>query len=309
MSICKKSKVALVTKTLEKIVNEPEWILENEEVFWEQERAQKLTKKWADAVNYEIPLDKWRKQVKEWADLPREEREAHSFMKITQEIVSGIDPFLEKALPHICSFLPDEADINVTLQFSAFLPTTAFAMEDIVVNVAAPNWNNNIENILNLVVHEIFHAGYSYCRDIQTEEKPPDESLYKMLDNFFSEGICTYVGYKALPVFPAPDDKDYPQIRDIAEVKRLFGDVNEVFSQVGKIPDEELQKLSWEKCVIGRGYYVVGAFMCKVIDNGLGRDALIQMLTTGPAYWIKQYNAIAPEGLKIILAVEEITSL
>jgi hypothetical protein len=172
-------------------------------------------------------------------------------------------------------------------------------MGEIVINIAADYWNNNADNILNVLVHEIFHVGYSYCRDMRTEGKLDNETLSGMLDNFQSEGVCTYIGYRALPLFPAPDEKDYKLLDDMAEVRRLLEDVNSVFSKVGEIPSEEIQKLAWEKCVIGRGYYVVGAFMCKVIEKQMGREALIETLTTGPVSFVKLYNSLVEDEMKV----------
>jgi hypothetical protein len=44
------------TENLERICNDPNWILENEKEFWEKERPQKLTKLWADEIHYAIPF-------------------------------------------------------------------------------------------------------------------------------------------------------------------------------------------------------------------------------------------------------------
>ena len=299
MSFCKDSRIVFNTKTLEKIVHHPEKVLQNEEDFWENERPQKLTKIWAKNVNYEIPFEKIRKQLKEWADLSLEERKNHEFMQVTQEIIESKESFVGKAIPHLCSYLPKEADLNVTIHFTAFIPSRAFAQEDVVINVHAPYWNNNADNILNTIVHEIFHAGYSFCRDLRTEKKLENEMLYSMLDNFQSEGVCTYVGYKALPIYPAPDEKDYHMLEDLSEVTRLLSELNDVFSQVGKLSDNDLQKLAWDKCVLGRAYYVVGAHMCKVIEEEKGRDALIETLTTGLVTWVNVYNSLVKKDVRV----------
>ena len=296
---CADSKVEFDTTTLEKIVEDPQWVLENQETFWTNYRPQILTRKWAEHVNYEIPYEKWRDSIKEWSILSQGERENHELMKITQRILTGKDEFLNKALPHDCSFLPDGVDLSVTIQFTAFIPPFAFAMEDLVIDVASKYWKGNPEHILNLLVHEIFHVGYSFYRTLQTEKELVEETLYKMLDNIVNEGICTYVGYRALPIFPVEDERDYRMMEDIAEVSKLFADTNEILSQYGKLPTDELQKLSWDKGVTGRAYYVTGAHMCKTIDERKGRDVLIEVYSKGPIAIIELYNSIADESLKI----------
>ncbi len=167
-----------------------------------------------------------------------------------------------------------------------------------MINVDSKYWQGRVENILNLLVHEIFHAGYSYCRELQEEKGTVDETVYKMLDNMHSEGVCTYVGYQALPIFPAPDVDDYKMLERLEEVKRLLGDVNEVFSQVGE-GEEALRKFIWERCIQGRGYYVVGAYMCQVIEEKTGRDGLIQTLVEGPVSFLRLYNSLVKEELQV----------
>lgn len=299
MGRCEKSKISFNTETLEKIVNDPHAILGDEESFWEEEKPQEYTRMWAEAVNYLNPYDEWRRRMREWAEVPPEERKGHVFMENAKRIIEGKEEFLMRAVPHLCSYLPEDASLDITVYFTAFIPSRAFAMGEIVINVAADYWNNNADNILNTLVHEIFHVGYSYCRDMRTEEKPDNETLYGMLDNFQSEGVCTYVGYKALPLFPAPDEKDYELLDDISEVRRLLEDVNLVFSKVGEFPSAEIQKLAWEKCVIGRGYYVVGAHMCKVIEEKRGREVLIGTLTTGPVSFVNLYNSLVEDDMKV----------
>jgi len=301
MNDCTASQVEFDTTTLEKIVEDPDWILENKDVFWADYRAQILTRKWADHVNYDIPYDKWRDHIIEWSSLTQAQRENHELMRVTQRILTAKDEFLMKALPHDCSFLPGGVDLSVTIQFTAFIPPFAFAMEDIVIDVASKYWKGNPEHILNLLVHEIFHVGYSFYRTLQNEKDSVEPALYSMLDNIVNEGICTYVGYRSLPIFPVEDERDYRMMEDSIEVQRLFADTNDILSQYGKLPPDALQKVSWDKGVIGRAYYVTGAHMCRVIDDRKGREALIEVYSKGPIAIIELYNTIAEDHLRIAI--------
>lgn len=301
MGDCVNSQVNFDTTTLEKIVQDPEWVLENEDAFWSTYRAQILTSKWAEFVNYDISREKWRSSIKEWLSLSPEVRENHELMKTTQRILSAKGEFLEKALPHDCSFLPEGVDLSVTVQFTAFVPPFAFAMEDIVIDVASPYWKGNPEHILNLLVHELFHVGYSHYRTLHSEQALVPEDLYNILDNIVCEGICTYVGYCALPIFPVEDERDYRLLQDMVEVHRLFAETNAILAQYEVIPALELQKLSWDQGVLGRAYYITGAHMCKMIADTLGRDALIEVYSTGPLSIINRYNTIAVDDLRVEL--------
>jgi hypothetical protein len=47
-----------------------------------------------------------------------------------------------------------------------------------------------------------------------------------------------------------------------------------------------------EKCVKGRAYYITGAYICKIIDEKLGRAKLIDLLLKGPIFVFSEYNNI-----------------
>ena len=301
MGAKKTSEITFDTTTLEKIVSDSQWVLDNEEEFWTTFRAQILTQKWADNVKYDIDREWWRNHMQEWTELSQEERDQHTLMKITQGILAAKEEFSEKALPHDSAFLPEGVDLSVTVQFTAFVPPFAFAMEDNVIDVASPYWKGKPEHILNLLVHELFHVGYSHYRTLQSEKGTIDDSLYAVLDNIVNEGICTYVGHAALHLFPVEADRDYVLIENPDDVVRMFADTNEVLSQFGKIPADDLQKLSWEKGVMGRAYYVAGAVMAQTIDERKGRQALIDVYSKGPISIIKLYNKVADKGMEIYL--------
>lgn len=295
MGKCLESQITMDTSTLERIVKDPQAILEDEEAFWEKERPQRCTKLWAEAVGYTIQFDKWREQMRQWAAISPAERESHELMRNSRVIIEGKRDFVRKAIPHLCSYLPPDADLNVTVRLTAFIPPYAFAWEDIVIGINSPYWKGKVENILNLLVHEIFHAGYSWCREHRQEEALADETLYKMLDNMQSEGVCTYVAYRALPFLPAPDVEDYQLLQSQEQVARSLGVVNEAISKVGLEDEAALSRFIWERCVVGRAYYVVGAHMCQVIEERMGRAALIETLVQGPAFFVRRYNSLVAE--------------
>jgi hypothetical protein len=296
---CLNSEVVFNTDALEKIVYEPLWVLANEEEFWTEYPAQKYARDWAEAVNHEIDYDEWRDRITEWSRLSIDERERHVFTRNTRKIVEGRRVFLEKAIPYLCGYLPDDIGLDIGVYFTAFIPPRAFAMGEIVFNVAASYWKNNPDNILNTLVHELYHVG---CGNIyeKHELKDPDDQLTKIMWNTQSEGVATYVAYNARHIFPAPDDKDFEMMDDPAVVDECFRRVGEILSKIGSIPDDELQKLSWDIGVIGRAFYVAGAEMCRVIDAEKGREALIETIWRGPRRFFEVYNGLAEPGRRLV---------
>jgi hypothetical protein len=166
-------------------------------------------------------------------------------------------------------------------------------MGEIVINMTATYWNNNPDNILNTMVHELFHVGYSYCRDHWDEiEKTPFISI---IENIHNEGICTYVAYKAQDIFPAPDEKDFQILDDSEQVRFHISEVKEILFKINDLSEQELDKLCWDKGVIGRSFYVVGAYMCQVIDENEGREGLKRILLEGPLSFLDTFNRYSKE--------------
>ncbi len=279
------------------MVYDPEWVLENEEAFWSEYLSQKYTRDWIDQVKYPMDYDQWRKTVTEWSEVPEEKRLGMDFLRNAERIIEGRQVFIDKALPHVCSYLPDDANLDISVHFTAYVPPRAFAMGEIVINMTATYWNNNPDNILNTMVHELFHVGYSYCEELREKEEGP---LSDIIRNIHNEGVCTYIGYTAQDIFPAPDEKDYQMLDDKAEVRRHLENVNEILSKIGSLPEDELDKLSWDTGVIGRSYYVTGAHMCQVIEEKAGKDVFKQTLLDGPKSFFETYNGLGSESEKLI---------
>ncbi|NHJ02636.1 MAG: hypothetical protein EAX86_10900 [Candidatus Heimdallarchaeota archaeon] len=299
MVSCSDSTIKFNTSALERIVNEPQKVLNEEQAFWTNEKAQIYTKNWAKHVNYEIQYDEWRESLLKWLEVPLEQRKSHMLMKMTQKIITNKQKFVEKALPFLCSYSPINIDYSITIHFTAFIPVNAFAMGEIVINVTASSWKENAANILNTLVHELYHICYSDCRQYHPQEKYSENLIYSFLDNIHNEGICTYIGYNALKMFPAPDMEDYQLLEDIDEVNKAFRVVNGIFSEISIQSEEEVRKKAWKEGVLGRAFYISGAFMCKVIEKKCGRKGLMDTIIKGPLAFAELYNSIAITKLQL----------
>lgn len=304
-SHCLESKVVFETNTLEKIVRYPEDVIKEGGSFWKNEKAMVYTQAWSEGTNVRINYMRWWSRVGRMKELSAEERSQHPLLRMTDSIIAVQDDFLAEAVPHLCTFLPEDLDVSIPVYFTAFIPPRSFVSGGIVINVSASYWKGNVENILNNLTHEMFHVGYSHMRRERTEIALADEQLYDMLDALQNEGTATYVGYTAASLFPAPDEVDYRLLEDPKDVNRLLEEVNGLFAKVGTVSDEELQRLAWRKGVTDRGYYIVGAHMARTIDSRLGRAALIGTLSEGPLSFVTIYNSLAGSDMRVELPVIE----
>jgi hypothetical protein len=302
-TLCLESKIVFETSTLERIVRYPEAVIEEGGAFWQNEKALVYTKAWSEGTKVRINYIRWWSRVGQLKELSEEERSRHPLLLMTDSIIAVQDDFLARAIPHICSFLPEDLDISIPVYFAAYIPPRSFVSGGVVINVSASYWNGNVENILNNLTHEIFHVGYSHTRPGRTEVALADRQLYDMLDALQNEGTATYVGYTAASLFPAPDEVDYQLLEDPRDVDRLLKEVNGLFAKAGTVSDEELQRLAWRKGVTDRGYYIVGAHMARTIDSRLGRAALIETLSAGPLSFVRTYNSLVERDMKVQIPV------
>ncbi len=298
---CLESSIGFHTGTLERIFGEPEAVLADEDAFWTEEPPQRYVRQWSEGTGVAISYDGWRERVRELAGLPEGDRRAHPLWLMTRAIAAEGDDFLHEAVPHICAFLPAAANLDIGVHFTAFVPPRSFVSGEVVINVSATYWQGDVANILNNLVHEIFHVGYSKSRPGRTEPKLENEQLYGMLDALQNEGLATYVAYRAQAMFPAPGERDYPLLDSPADVRRLRGMLNGLFAQVGTASEEQVTRWAWSRGVTMRGYYVVGAHMARTIDAALGREALIDTVRRGPVSFVRTYNTLVPQEERVLV--------
>ena len=296
---CRDAVIGFHTGTLERLMSEPEAVLAAEDRFWDSEPPQRFTQMWADANGITLARKDWRDRVQAMARLPDAERAGHPLSRLAAKITAGGDAFLAEAIPLVCGALPDQANLDIGIHFTAFVPPRSFVMGEVVVNMSADYWAGDAGHILNNLVHELFHVGYSKTRDDRTEPPLANAQLNGMLDALHNEGVATWIGYEAQAAFPAPGERDYRLLDDPSQVRRLRRMLNGLFAQAESAKPEQLNRWAWAGGVTARGYYVVGADMARTIDTQLGRRALIKTIEQGPASFVRTYNALVSEDERL----------
>lgn len=298
---CCRSEVLFDTTSLDLLVRDPAWVLEHQDEFWGL-RAQQLTIRWGQAVSRPIDRGPWREQVAALAALSRAERDNHFMARNFREIEARKAAFHAKAIPHLCSFLPPDVDLATQVDFTAFIPSRAFAIEDIVINVASPYWQQNADNIISCLIHEVGHVGHAQCRMRGGDDGLPEGDYGTLLYGLQGEGFCDYIAYRARAEFPAPGEVDFRLYEDKEEVRRQIDVYNEVLAVAGSMPSDELADLIWERCITGnRAFYVAGMHCCHTIVETAGTKALTQTLIDGPLSFVSLYNSLVSRDWAIRL--------
>lgn len=298
--VCENSRVAFEASSLEVIYLHPEEILEDVDAFWTEDPAYRLVAKWHEGVGYPVPPPGWQQVIEKFAAVPAADRRSSEAMKAMTDLVRGKDIFAERAVPHICSFLPDNGrDIGTTVYFTSVLAANAFQKDyKVVFNIAHPDWEYEASNILNNVVHEVFHVAFYRNECLMAETPYHSIEKYDVCVNLMNEGLATYVAYRAQDFYPTRYD-DYAMLEDMAEVKRLIGRLNELLAAVDDVSPDEFRQRMWSTGVQERALYIPGAHMARTIDERLGRAALVRTMGMGPRTFIRTYNTLAESGLRI----------
>ena len=298
-------KVNFDISSIEAIVNNPANVLKAEEEFWETDSAYRLSVAWHDGAN--IPRTKelkeaWRGKLKKLATMPLSERQNLPYYKLALEVNSKQELFREEAVPHLLSFLPNHHIIKIktTVFITAFTYAYAFSTNgQMVINQSSSFWSNDLNKVLNLLTHELFHVGHGSSLGYAKEDPLEDGLKNEFLMTLHAEGIATYVGYTILDVFPAVI-QDYVMMNNPSTVREKITHVNEIFKKVDTLEADKVRELSWDVGVGERAYYITGGHMARTIDQNLGRAALVSTIENGPLYFIDTYNKLVPKQEQIL---------
>lgn len=297
--------------TVERIFADPEHVLADVEGFWEAEEAMRYARGWHSVVNVPVDWDHFRILVGQIAELTTEQRAQHPALLMTRRVMEQEQRFLDEGLPHLCSFLPgNPAVLDIRVLFAGGLRAYAFAHEQVVIDVTSKHWHatelsisDRASHVLNLLVHECWHGGYSENQAQWTETAMQDETLHRMLVNIQNEGIATYVNYTARAIFPARAERDFQMLDDPIQAAAKLEGMNAILAQRHALDEESMRKLVWDEGVMGRAFYIGGAHMARVLDERAGRSALNDTIAAGPVSFVDRYNEVADHALRVQLPV------
>lgn len=169
----------------------------------------------------------------------------------------------------------------------------------IVVNIAkAVNYGRTVEErfigVLSLVAHEVFHAAFGVYQDNSPVWREYRETHRTYLDQLLeltqNEGIAHYLSFEQRTGGAVPRDWD-------ANMRTSFNDFNanaEALlsprlspSRAGEIIRASNTSEYWESYGA-----ITGLFIAREIDRVLGRPALAETITLGPADFFAKYHRL-----------------
>ena len=302
---CLESEVKFDDSSLKRIFTDPDGVLEDIRGFWENEIPYKTTIEWSDATRVPIDYEGFRAKLEELRGQAPEDRRRHEAYRLSERIVESAPTFRARALPHVCSYLPDGARVDSVVRTACFIPPWAYcARGSVIINTSHRHWEDDAGMVLNIVVHELFHMGFGrYIEPVDFSRiETREETADLITTSLQNEGMATYVAYRARSIFPSSTvDPDYTMLENRADVLRLGEKINRLLELGRSKPFEEIRDTIWQEGVMTRAYYVVGAHMAGRIEEAHGRNALVDTIVKGSRCFVEVYNGLSSDGLKIII--------
>lgn len=296
---CAQWGVGFDSTSVSRIYDDPESILDDPKSFWEEDSAYSLVSLSPWYRDGSIPPSGWERKIEKVHAIPLQDRDEEPAFARSVEIMEYADSYCGNALSVITSVLPHEADLGMTFYLSAFNSPEAFAFRsNIVMNTGSKSYFGKTSKFFSLLAHETFHVGYFNQQPHQTEVWPDSYSLHVILVTLQNDGIAVFLQQELYPLYSAPAEIELLLLDSKIAVKYLMGRVNHLLQDAGTLDENE----SMEQAFSGLNQpalYVVGAYMARTIDEALGREALAQTVSTGPRSFIRTYNSVAEEGMKI----------
>jgi tetratricopeptide (TPR) repeat protein len=160
-------------------------------------------------------------------------------------------------------------------------------------------FNQGNVSIYNSMVHELFHHVYWDAWLWQIEPPLENPALREFIRSLQNEGMAVNATSRIWETYPSSLDFDYLLINFQPYVRYWISRVNQVFEN----PESKTVEKWWQDVVQipSHGKYIVGGYMAERIEDQLGRDALVATVANGPMSFIRTYNTVAEESLRIRL--------
>lgn len=286
---------------VETVYLHPHEVLRNVDSFWSSNAGYQLTRQYHNNNRIPLEMEEWKARVGEIADLTESEANEQAAILTVRGIEELKPVLMERGIQHISSFLPPSAPpVKVPVYLISDVKPAAFAYPGgILMNVNSPRFNSDPSVIMNIITHEVYHFGFANTIAYRTEYELENEPLDFVLSFLLNEGMATYVSFSARDFFPNDFVPDYQMMQDPEEVRKNIEKVDWLFSQAEFLSADSIMKVAWQKGIIERAFYIAGGYMAWLIDERMGREALVEVMCSGPVSFIKMYNSLANEGMKI----------
>jgi len=195
-------------------------------------------------------------------------------------------------------FIPRDTDIECKLYLMFGYDLGIANERNALINLGHPLYHKHHRELLYFSMHELYHVVYFNYHPLSTvsEIKTISDllSLIKHLTHL--EGLATYLTLEKRIMENSLTFKDYKVLTSEKETNKLTKEYFKIFKKIAKQSERHVTEEDFN--LLGnfsggsRLWYITGGQMAKMIDENLGREALVQTIIDGPESFFKQYNSI-----------------
>jgi tetratricopeptide (TPR) repeat protein len=313
---CEAYGIEINASQVEAIYLHPETILADPEAFLSSDPASVRLANLRALYREPLNVRGWVRQIERIAGLPVGKREQQMSFRLSSEVLAGKETFCRIAVPHVLSYLPDEAKISVTY-YQAALDRLEVGFTDragIVTAVSHPVYGyaerlfgQGSEAIYNNMTHELFHHGYLDASLWQVEDPVENGPLRALIRDLQDEGMAVNAGYRIREHYPSTLRYAYPLVHFRPLYRCLIGRMNKVLEGAESRSVQELYQ-DVSRLNRGQAVYFVSGYMAARIEDQLGREALAATAKTGPKSFIHAYNSVAEKGMELHFVEPAVTA-
>jgi len=304
---CEVYGIAIDASQVEAIYLHPETVLADPDAFLSSDPASVRLANLRALYGEPLNVKRWAKQVERIAGLSMDQRERQVPFRLSKEVLEGRETFCRIAVPHVLSYLPEEAKIGVTYYQAALDPLEVgftdrggivTAVSHPVYGYAERLFGQGKAAVYNNMTHELFHHGYLDSSLWQVEDPVENEPLRALIRDLQDEGMAVNAGYRIREHYPSTLRYAYPLVHFQPLYRYLIGRLNKVLEGAeSKTVGELYQDVA--RLNRGQAIYFVSGYMAARIEDQLGKEALAATVKTGPRSFIRAYNSVAEKGMEL----------
>ena len=290
------------------VLENPEKALNKErDSIWKSFEGYRITLVWHEKSSVPVTWKVWERGLNKF--LYQDTSLIKKSLTLADSLKFKVNREQNKIAQHVSSYLSEETKFDAFIYFVAFTYPYAFCVDKnkIGIDITGDEWNFDTDCILNTTIHEIYHVGFKlnspdYDKYIAIDPTSQETFIRFNYAYLQSEGMATFVAYKALNLFPSDyRHPDYELLRTTGPVKKAIDQVNSLTEMAMTMPIDTLLQECWKLGVEERAYYVAGSYMASIIEEKHGTEFLAELVKEGSIDFVKEYNLLVPDDYKLVL--------
>jgi len=290
------------------VLENPEKALNKErDSIWKSFEGYRITLVWHEKSSVPVTWKVWERGLNKF--LYQDTSLIKKSLTLADSLKFKVNREQNKIVKHVSSYLSEETKFDAFIYFVAFTYPYAFCVDKnkIGIDITGDEWNFDTDCILNTTIHEIYHVGFKlnspdYDKYIAIDPTNQETFISFNYAIMQSEGMATFVAYKALNLFPSDyRHPDYELLENDSTVKKAIDQVNSLTEMAMTMPIDTLLQECWKLGVEERAYYVAGSYMASIIEEKHGTEFLAELVKQGSIRFVQEYNILVPDNYKLSL--------